>query len=104
MHGRQGCLVAYVRTEHSIEKGFLTHETQPNVNSDYRTHRTHRWQSPDYEGQDATPWYPTQDGFLLMLSLFYVWFQNTRLCLFLIVFQKCHLILPLFDLVFQGIV
>jgi len=67
MHGTQGCLVACVRTEPGTEKGVQMHLTQPDVAPDYRTHRTHRTQSPHYESQDATPPHLTQDGFLLML-------------------------------------
>jgi len=59
----QGCLVACVRMEHGTEKGVQTHQTQPDVEPDYRTHRT---QSPHYESQDETLLHLTQDGFLLM--------------------------------------
>ena len=64
--GRQGCLVACVRTEPSTEKGVWTRQTQPDVAPEYRAHKTHRTQSPHYESQDATRPYPMQDGFLLM--------------------------------------
>jgi len=40
----------------------------------------------------------------LIPSLFYVWFRDTRLCLYLIMFQKYYLILPLFEVVFLGII
>jgi len=63
MHGRQGCLVACVRTEPSVGKGFQTHQTQPDVAHRYRTHRT---QSPGQESQDATLLYLMQATFLLM--------------------------------------
>jgi len=66
MHGRQGCLVACVRTELGTEKGVLTCQTQPDVVPEYRTHWTHRTQCSYYESQDATLPYLTQDGFLLM--------------------------------------
>jgi len=62
-HGRQGCLVACVRTEPSTEKGVQTRQTQPDVPPEYRTHRM---QSPHYQSQDETPPNLTQDGFLLM--------------------------------------
>ena len=52
--------------EPGTEKGVQMHLTQPDVAPDYRTHRTHRTQSPHYESQDATPPHLTQDGFLLM--------------------------------------
>jgi len=42
--------------------------------------------------------------YCLIPSLFYVWLWDTRLCLSLIVFWKYHLILPLFEVLFQGIV
>jgi len=67
MHGRQGCLVACVRTEPSTEKGVLMRQTQPDVVPKYRTHRTQRTQGSHYESQDATPLYLMQDGILLML-------------------------------------
>ena len=66
MHGRQGCLVACVRTEPSTEKGVRTRQTQLDVAPEYRTHTRHRTQSPHYESQDATRPYLIQDGFLLM--------------------------------------
>jgi len=66
MHGRQGCLVACVRTEPGTEKGVQTGQTQPDVAPEYRTHRTHWTPCPHYESQDATPQYLTQDGFLLI--------------------------------------
>jgi len=66
MHGRQGCLVACVWAEPGTEKGVQTHQTQPDVAPEYRTHRMHRTQSPHYESQNATPLYLMQDGFLLM--------------------------------------
>jgi len=37
-------------------------------------------------------------------GLFYVWFRDRRLYLSLIVFRKYHLILRLFEVLFQGIV
>jgi len=43
-------------------------------------------------------------GFGLIPSLFYVWFRDTRLCLSLIMFRNYHLILRLFEVLFQGIV
>jgi len=70
MHGTQGCLVACVWTEPGTEKGLPTHQTQPDVAPDYRTHRTHRMQSPPYESQDATPPHLTQDSLLLMYIVF----------------------------------
>ena len=66
MHERQGCLVACVRTEPSTEKVVQTHQTEPDVALEYRTHRMHRTQSPHYQSQEATPPYLNQDGFLLM--------------------------------------
>jgi len=75
VHGRQGCLVACVWTEHGMEKGFQTQQTQPDVAPEYRTHRTrrthrthrmHGTQSPDYQHQDVRSLSLTQDGFLLM--------------------------------------
>jgi len=42
MHGRQGCFVAFVRTEPSIEKGLQMHQTQPDVAHGYRSHWMHR--------------------------------------------------------------
>jgi len=66
MHGRQGCLVACVRTEPSTENGVWRRLTQPDVAPEYRTHRTHRTQSPHYKTQDATRLYLMQDDFLLM--------------------------------------
>jgi len=66
MHGRQGCLVACVQTEHGSEKGVQTHQTQPDMAPEDRTHRTHRTQSPHFQSEDATPRYLMQDGFLLM--------------------------------------
>jgi len=67
MHGRQGCLVACVRTEPGIEKGVQTRQTQLDVTPQYGMHWMHRTQSSDYQSQDATLPYLTQDGFLLML-------------------------------------
>jgi len=72
MHGTQGCLVACVRTEPGTEKGVQTHQTQPDVTSDYRTHRTRRTQSPHYESQNATPPHLTQDSFLLMWFRYWI--------------------------------
>jgi len=66
MHGRQGCLVACVRTEPSTEKGVRTCQTEPDVAPEYKAHSTHRTQSPHYQSQDATRLYLMQDGFLLM--------------------------------------
>jgi len=66
MHGRQGCLVACVWMEPSVGKGLWTHQTQLDVAYRYRTHRTHRMQSPS---QDATLRYLTQTTFLLMYAL-----------------------------------
>jgi len=40
----------------------------------------------------------------LIPSLFYLSFGDTMLCLSQIVFRKYHLILPLFEVLFQGIV
>ena len=40
--------------------------------------------------------------YCLIPSLFYVWFRDTRLCLSLIVFRNYHLILQLFEVLFQG--
>jgi len=37
MDGRPGCLVAYIRTEPSIEKGLQMYQRQANVHSEYRT-------------------------------------------------------------------
>jgi len=68
MHGRQGCLVAWVWTEPSTEKGVQTHQTQPDVPPEYRMHRTDWTQSPHYQSQDETPLNLTQDGFLLMVA------------------------------------
>jgi len=48
MHGRQGCLDACVQTEPKAVAGLQTHRTQPDVVAPrYRTHQTHRTQSPD---------------------------------------------------------
>jgi len=66
MHGRQGCLVACVSMEPSIEQGLETHQTQPDVALKYRTHRTHRTLSPEYESQDIMPLHLRQDSLLLM--------------------------------------
>jgi len=74
MYGRQGCLVACVRTEASIEKGLQTYQTQPDVAPEYWAHKMHRMQSPKYQSQDAIPLYLIQDGFLLMIFITY--FRN----------------------------
>jgi len=54
MQRRQGCLVAWVRTEPSIVKGLQMQQTQPDALHGYRMQRRHRAQSPGYESQDAT--------------------------------------------------
>jgi len=69
MHGRKGCLAAGVRTEPGTEKAVQTCQTQPDVAPEYRTHTTHRTQSPQYQSQDAILPNLTQDGFLLMQVL-----------------------------------
>ena len=66
MDGRQGCLVACVRTEPSTEKGVQRCQAEPDVAPVYRTHWTHWTQTPHYESQEATPPYLTPGGFLLM--------------------------------------
>ena len=55
MQGRQGCLVACVRTEPGTEKGLHTRQMQLDVPPEYRAHRTHRTQGPHYQSQDETP-------------------------------------------------
>jgi len=72
MHGRQGCLVACVQMEPGTEKGVQTHQTQPDIAPVYRTYRTNRTQSPHLQSQNETPRYLTEDGFLLMYTLFFL--------------------------------
>jgi len=59
-------LVECVQTEPSVGKGLWTHMTQQDVAYRYKTHRTHRMQSPGWESQDATLLDLTQATFLLM--------------------------------------
>jgi len=66
MHGRQGCLVACVRTEPGAEKVVLSRQMQPDVAPEHWTQRTHKTHSPHYETHDTTPLYLTQDAILLM--------------------------------------
>jgi len=59
MHGRQSSLVAGVQTEPSVDRGLWTHQIQPDVAPQYKTHRMHRTQYPGRESQDTTPLYLT---------------------------------------------
>jgi len=88
MHGRQGCLVACVRTAPSVGKSFQTHQTQPDVAHKYRTHRTHRTQSPGQESQDATLLYQMQATFLLMHLRHLLCFASSKAKTNMIVLEK----------------
>jgi len=89
MHGRQGCLVACVRTEPGTEKGVQTRQTQPDVAPEYRTHRTHWTPCSHYESQDPTLQYLTQDGFLLMNTYWWRIGSFARLAAMRYLFHIC---------------